>query len=628
MRIQEHRVIIPLLISALIIGLTFTFIVPPWQHYDEPSHFEYAWLIANRAQFPTRGEFDQIVRREIAASMVEHNFFDGMNIRPRLIAQGEPVWIGISQINQRFLYHLIVAAPLFLIRGADITFQLYVSRLVSLLLYIITIFTAYGIISEITHKGNPLRWLVPLTITLIPGFTDLMTAVNDDVGATVLFSLFLWLGLRTILRGLNWWRLFGLVVLSTACYWTKNTVAIAVLLVPIPVLFKFFRGKERWIAWAFLGVMSLLATMTVFAWGDAANWYRMNFPDVPARERESRTPLGKYAFHLPITPGEVPPSLIQLLPTSHTAKLKGKTVTLGAWIWASKPVKVRTPILYYGSEIVYAQVDVSEEPLYYQVSTTIPENSSQLQVRLSPIRSKIDEEFSVYYDGLLLVEGEFVEPPDFRGGRGNQLWIDDKPVESYLRNASAESSWPYVQGWADDFFRDYFPGRISLILAVSLDWSPSLWYYQATMRQLVSSFWARFGWGHVTLLGYHPYTLLGLVTVAGLSGGVFVLGKKRHILIWDLVIFFGAALVLVWSAALMRGLSSILTGPVFIPSARYVYPVIIPTVFLLTIGWHELIAFISRTMKLSMNKIYTIYSLFFAGLTILSIASIVNFYYR
>lgn len=45
-------------------GCSMFFSVPPWQHYDEPAHFEYAWLIVTRrGGLPLRGEFDQPLRR-------------------------------------------------------------------------------------------------------------------------------------------------------------------------------------------------------------------------------------------------------------------------------------------------------------------------------------------------------------------------------------------------------------------------------------------------------------------------------------------------------------------------------------------------------------------------------------
>src|SRR5215211_3224079 len=64
-----------LLLIALAQGLLYLALMPPWQHYDEPTHFEYAWLIANREQLPRYPDTDPVMRREVAASMLEHGFF-------------------------------------------------------------------------------------------------------------------------------------------------------------------------------------------------------------------------------------------------------------------------------------------------------------------------------------------------------------------------------------------------------------------------------------------------------------------------------------------------------------------------------------------------------------------------
>jgi len=65
-------------------GLFYVFIIPPWQHYDEPNHFEYVWLIADRGRLPMPGDYDQEMRRTVAISMIEHNFFRGMGFTPDL----------------------------------------------------------------------------------------------------------------------------------------------------------------------------------------------------------------------------------------------------------------------------------------------------------------------------------------------------------------------------------------------------------------------------------------------------------------------------------------------------------------------------------------------------------------
>src|SRR3712207_3902621 len=64
-----------MLCLALVQGLIYLTLLPPWQHYDEPTHFEYAWLIANHTFLPKPGDEDQTMRREVAASMLEHRFY-------------------------------------------------------------------------------------------------------------------------------------------------------------------------------------------------------------------------------------------------------------------------------------------------------------------------------------------------------------------------------------------------------------------------------------------------------------------------------------------------------------------------------------------------------------------------
>ncbi len=131
---KEHRVIYLMLLLGLFLGLTFICVVPPWQHYDEPTQFEYAWLIANRPGIPTRGESDQYMRREVAASMIEHEFFRDLGFKPNLLLLTKPIWIGITQAGSKPLYYWLASLPLRITQTADTTFQLFVLRMTSLLL--------------------------------------------------------------------------------------------------------------------------------------------------------------------------------------------------------------------------------------------------------------------------------------------------------------------------------------------------------------------------------------------------------------------------------------------------------------------------------------------------------------
>ena len=130
--IKEHQVLGLMLFLGLIMGLIFINIVPPWQHYDEPTHFEYAWLIANRKSNPQPGEYDQSMRREVVSSMIEHDFFRDLGSSPNLVSLTTPIWIGLSQTGSQPIFYWLAAIPSRILQTTDVTFQLsyLISKLV------------------------------------------------------------------------------------------------------------------------------------------------------------------------------------------------------------------------------------------------------------------------------------------------------------------------------------------------------------------------------------------------------------------------------------------------------------------------------------------------------------------
>ena len=148
----------------------------------------------------------------------------------------------------------------------------------------------------------------------------------------------------------------------------------------------------------------------------------------------------------------------------------------------------------------------------------------------------------------------------------------------------------------------------------------------STFKLLTQSFWARFGWAHVVLKGYHPYTILGFVTLAGCIGALIAAWRNRKDICWDLIFFLGVSLFVVWSSAFLRGLTSALDGPPLIPVARYAYPVVIPTMLILNIGWLEIITWGELYLKVPRKILYGLLIGFFILLDILSIYSIYQFY--
>ncbi len=616
---KEHRILILVLLVGIIHGIIYLRLVPPWQHYDEPGHVEYAWLIADRLRIPELGDFDQSMRREMAASMIEFDFFKNLDFRPNLLSQNEPIWIGHSQVFGLPLYYAFVALPLRLIRYSDITFQLYLGRAVSLFLYLITIIAAYGIVREITPEKHPLRWMVPLTLALLPGFVDLMTAVNDDVGATAAFSLFLWAGVRIIQKGFSWLRVAALILTTTACAFTKNTVIIALILAMIPILIRLFGSIRRRYLWSGIIVIGLVLIFATIRTGDSASWHRSTGQPISTSTSKVEAPIGRDAFQLNSTAG-----IVQLIPISDIRELQGKIVTVGAWIWADKPTQARTPFLKYHGMETTQTVEVNRKPVFHAHSVSLPDNLAQLRLTISP-GNIAEQGGEIYYDGIVLVEGDLSQAgiPLAKDVDASRVSWNGTELRNYIRNASSERNWIVIRPAVDRLLDYYVPGTIGLYLSLFQDWRSTAWYYELTLENLHQTFWAKFGWGHVRLLGDYTYTMLALIAFAGLIGAGISIFRQWYDLPLNAYLFIFISGVIIWLFTMLRGLTSIM-DILFIPSARYAYPAIIPTTLALNMGWLEITRPLNARIK--HGVLVGIFILFWAALDILAIASIMNYY--
>jgi len=589
-RTPHPLVLITILGVAFVRGLLYVVIVPPWQHYDEPSHFEYAWLIANRQKLPQRDEYDQNMRREVLASMYEHRFFSNMDFSPSLLTQ-DPVWIGFGALSHQPFYYMLAAIPLWLLRDTDIVLQLYAARLVSWLLYMLTVYVAWQVVGELVASHSPLRWLIPTWMALLPAFTDLMTAVNNDVGATALVSLFLWGAVKTIKKGITRQRLAWVLGTTALCFWTKNTAWVALVLAPIALLWGFFRNRWRWWVRSGIAAAGIAVLVAVFAWGDAACWYRSTVQQSPTGQRISATPWGKRAIAIHVSPDDPTASLIQHLTPAQVESLHGKTITLGTWIWASQPTTLYTPLVYDGtSRYGRVVVEASTTPAFYAITATLSARISQMYVQLQPVPRQ--SPVTVYYDGILLTEGawDLVTAPQFQDDRAvNGVWAG-KPFVNLIRNGSAESTVPRIHSWLEKPVARYGHIGLSALITSLLDWSGTAWIYPITFRRIFHSFWGRFAWNSVGLpAGWYAF-LLPLSLLGVLGGGVIALRKtvSGHTPIFQrrAIFFLWLTLALVWGNTFLRGHP--VAGNSYLPVARYAYPAIIPTALLLVSGWWAL----------------------------------------
>ena len=634
---RERQALLAILIFALLHGLLYVFIVPPWQHYDEPNHFEYVWLVAFHPGIPQRGDYDLSMRREVAISMIEHGFFDNLDYNPNLDGPtDEPVWIGpYQQLGEPPLYYIVASVPLSLFNFDDVNTQLYAARFVSMLFFLITVLLAYGVMVEITPDGHLLRILVPLSLAMLPSFVDVMTAVNSDTAAVAAFSFLLWGSVRLIQRGFSILNFVCVSAATVLAYFSKTTAYPAIVLFPIVIILTIFHGTKlrRW-AWGLLGIGAIAGFFIIFSWGDVSLWYRQTNQNNATRMETELAPHGDHALCMDIKFDVKQRYHLQrarqLIPDASLDSIRGEPFTLGVWVWVSEPTIIRLPVLRSPNGVQSTEMHriVGTEPTFYALRGTLPSSTDLAWVSLEPFNPKISQTI-VCFDGIVLAKGKLpleVAPQFDDENLAGGVW-GEQEFTNLVRGPSMEQGWPWVRPWADKLGVKFIPdgGRPSLILYSLLDKSSAGWYYEYTFYRLARTFWAKFGWGHVSLLGHKPYRVLGVFTVLGLVGAVIALWRKRRVLPWDILIFFAIVLLTVWGISWARGSIYLFLDP-YIPVARYAFPAIIPTMFVLNLGWLEGLEALKRWFRLPQGTEIVVYIFLMLALDIISIVSILKYY--
>lgn len=609
--ISRHLALSGILLLALINGLLYVFLVPPWQHYDEPSQFEYAWLIANRQRLPQPGDFDAQMRRETMRSMAAAGFYRDLGGAPDIdTLRDDELNLVLPQLDDPAGYYLIAAVPLFLMRQTRIVTQMYAARLVSFVFFLASIAVAYLATTVVTPPHSPLRWITPLTIALLPAYADVMTAVNNDAGANLAFTVFLLFAVVPLRRGLSWPRFAALALAAVACWVTKRTAAIAIVLVPLVVLLSLLNGTRRrraWI-WISLAVIGAAGVVTLLDWGDAAYWYRGTQQLAPTRAsvRQATTGLTRDAFRLDADPvSNATPGVLQLLPQEDAQALAGRDVTLGAWMWATQPFTANLPMLSAGdgSQVLSKQAFIGDAPSFHAFTATLPAAPARMWVTLRPFDAPQPLAASVYYSGVILVEGnrEIAAAPRFDDAsavRGQ--W--DVPFVNYIRNASAQQSWPFMRPWWTALrpfsqTREFAPFNLWSSI---LDPIGAGWYFELAIDNILKTFWAVFGWGQVQMPNPF-YDVLAVFSAVGLVGLIAGVVRRRRSIDWTITAFLMITVGAVLTLTLTRGIHSLLYN-VFIPGARYAYVAIWPIMLALVVGWREAGALVATALARALHR--------------------------
>ena len=195
-----RRFWILLLSLALVRGLIYGAIIPPWQAPDEPQHYEHARLIKEHGRSVSRADILAEVRNEIISSMQLHRFwlfapvFVKVQTADDVVPALQAYWdASHGQLHQPFPYYWLQAQLLKALRVEDATLQLYLMRFVSCLMGSVVILLTYFAARNLFPHDVFLQVTIPSFVLFLPMHTHLNSAVNNDnlaeLGATVVLFI-------------------------------------------------------------------------------------------------------------------------------------------------------------------------------------------------------------------------------------------------------------------------------------------------------------------------------------------------------------------------------------------------------------------------------------------------------
>jgi hypothetical protein len=290
-------------------------------------------------------------------------------------------------------------------------------------------------------------------------------------------------------------------------------------------------------------------------------------------------------------------------------------VTLGVWMWASRPVKIRTPVVHNGPRQFSKPADLTITPSFHAVSGKISAKYGRIWVTISANLPRDAKPVTIYYDGFVLAQGRrpLDTPPQFSDSSGESGLWGGQAFANLLRNPSVEQGTLHFRLWVDRLGYRYLPDRTlpSLVMASLMDLKGTGWIYHSGAKRLFRTFWGYFGWGDVPLLGHNPYRWLGIPTLLALLGLGLAAIRWRRKIPWDLAFVFGLVSLGAWGFSLMR--SSIYTAVhhTYLPAARYAQPAIIVTMLALNLGWLSFFSW--RPVKGSLVFLYKLVKFGSAG---------------
>ncbi|HJZ49218.1 MAG TPA: hypothetical protein VKE41_18700 [Roseiflexaceae bacterium] len=568
---------------ALLHGLLYVALLPPWQTPDEPAVFEYAALVSELGRVPTAADRDLALERRIAESLTRQRFFEYLLGHPAPARDLEEARVSFFMPRQVGsdppLYFILAALPLKLLDGRAIEQQLLGLRLLGAVMTCATVLCAYGAARELVPHSRGFALAVALALALQPMFVFIGAGAGNDGLANLIGAAICWLLIRMVRAGVSLGRATLLLALLIAGGLTKRTLLPETLLLILLALgwalAQIVRVPHGWPARLATVVVVLLALggagwavlAASRAQALAADWV---VPATGAASPRVQHALGSEQAALELTPGLI---ALQDLPDVAAEWAQNQMLHFRARVWTADGTGHGVIAIDFGWAKTEIPFDTNRRGRVVQAAAFVPLYCPYLHVALR------SDAGTLYVDRL-------IAESDRRPGL-NILSNGDVTDPAWRAHSALERLRRYLH-WRELEWV-WRSGRLG-------EPPPLGWQLP---RIMFASFWGQFGWMSLPLVGGTPWEgTLASICLGGLIGTIGWLAsagrpawQRRAIVI----------LLLLIAAEIFFPLLNAYTQPrsQTIQQGRYGFPALAPIALLLVLGWRALIPRRWRTGALS-----------------------------
>ncbi len=245
--------------------LLYVFITPPWQVPDEPTHFEYAYLLYREKTLLGPVQSDLALQKDILESMESNHFWsflpwDPPETIPTSFKEDRLLHFAPSQINRSPpLYYAIGSLWLRLFSPRSILEALFILRIYSALQTLLFFFVLALLVHWILPRSRQCQIAALSLAVFLPQLSFIGAGVNSDntfnlcYAATTAVCVMFAVGKRPLWMG-------PLLVLSVvACLLSKTSGLLAVPLMAFTVLAGLGWNRRRLMGSVCVGTALLLA---------------------------------------------------------------------------------------------------------------------------------------------------------------------------------------------------------------------------------------------------------------------------------------------------------------------------------------------------------------------------------